>query len=93
MKASKHFVATLTNGIGLLAHRYGMDVVEQQTNWTIFFKVADAVTEGQQHNAVITMDLDPTFSEERKELTDAHIETATKQARKIAATLDLPRTN
>ena len=89
MKASKHFVNTLVQGIGLLAHRYGMQVVEQQTNWTIFFKVSDAVTEGQQHNAVIHMDLDENFRKERKALTDAHIETAIKRARKIAATLDL----
>lgn len=80
MKASAHFVKTLHTGIELLRTKYGADTVAGLPIWIVYNAVHDSVCDGHQHNAKVTMNLDPAFQAESRELRDAHIETAVKAA-------------
>ena len=80
MKASAHFVSTLEKGLVLLRDKYGD--LSTVGDLRLLFAVADSVRDGHQHNAKVSMDLDPVFAAEYRELKDAHLHTAIKAARK-----------
>ena len=80
MKASQHFIDTITQGIRLLRAKYGADTVAECKPWALFHAVGDSCRPGMTHNAKVDMPLNEAFHAECRELNDAHIETAIKAA-------------